>query len=158
MHFEATVLTESSRSSDAMFFHGFKQGISWKTNQFLNEIPVESWDVCFLEQGNEFDKLQIVYHWIQRFEINFSKSIHQIWSSPKEMKVKHAFFSSNPSTVNTRIPSELGRFDSADPFPATLKARPPDWWSNNLLSMVPCVVLCHWWWLEPHSNVAGNPP
>lgn len=37
------------------------------------------------------------------------------------------------------------------------RPHPPSWWSNNLLSMVPCVVLCRWWWLEPRSNVAVPP-
>ena len=63
------------------------------------------------------------------FETNkkYTQRMHQIWSSNL--------------TVS---------FDNKSPHP-------PNWWSNNLLSMVPCVVLCHWWWLEPRSNVAVPP-
>lgn len=58
----------------------------------------------------------------------------------------------NQQKVYTKDASNLMivSFDNKSPHP-------PNWWSNNLLSMVPCVVLCHWWWLEPRSNVAVPP-
>ena len=103
------------------------RGISWKTPSISPSKTGQTFFFGGKMMLKTSDRLKPLNPKVFETNKKYTQRMHQIWSSNL--------------TVS---------FDNKSPHP-------PNWWSNNLLSMVPCVVLCHWWWLEPRSNVAVPP-